>query len=140
MILTERGLAPALEALAERAPLEIDCQIELPSRPPASAEAVGYFVVAEALTNVLKYAHTDQATIRAHYEGDDLVVEMRDDGVGGADASHGTGLQGLHDRVGALDGTLDVVSSPGAGTLVRARIPCPASTRMAKPRSDAGYG
>jgi signal transduction histidine kinase len=141
MILTERGLAPALESLAERAPLKIDCEIELPSRPPASAEAVAYFVVAEALTNVLKYAQTDKATIGAHYEGDDLVVEMRDDGVGGADASQGTGLQGLRDRVGALDGTLDVVSSPGAGTLVRARIPCPASAPIAKPRSvDAGWG
>jgi signal transduction histidine kinase len=127
MILTERGLAPALESLAERAPLKIESEIELPSRPPASAEAVAYFVIAEALTNVLKYAHADQATIKAHYEGNELLVEMRDDGVGGADASQGTGLQGLRDRVGALDGELDVVSPPGAGTLVRARIPCRAS-------------
>jgi signal transduction histidine kinase len=123
-ILTERGLAPALESLAQRAPVRIACDIELPTRPPASVEAVAYFVVAEALTNVLKYANTDHAAIRAHYDGDDLVVEMKDDGVGGADASHGTGLQGLRDRVGALDGTLDVVSPSGAGTLVRARIPC----------------
>ena len=123
-ILTERGLAPALESLAQRAPIEIRCELQLPSRPPASVEAVAYFVVAEALTNVLKYAHTDEATIRARYEDEDLVVEMQDDGVGGADARHGTGLQGLRDRVGALDGTLDVVSPSGAGTLVRARIPC----------------
>jgi signal transduction histidine kinase len=141
MILTERGLAPALELLAERAPLEVECEIELPSRPPASAEAVAYFVIAEALTNVLKYAHTDRATIKAHYEGNDLVVEMRDGGVGGADASQGTGLQGLGDRVGALDGTLEVVSSAGAGTLVRARIPCPGTESIAKARSvDAGAG
>ena len=114
----------ALESLAQRAPVKIACDIELPTRPPASVEAVAYFVVAEALTNVLKYANTDHAAIRAHYDGDDLVVEMKDDGVGGAEAGHGTGLQGLRDRVGALDGTLDVVSPAGAGTLVRARIPC----------------
>jgi signal transduction histidine kinase len=140
-ILTEQGLAPALESLASRAPLEIGCEIELPSRPPASVEAVAYFVVAEALTNVLKYAHTDHATIRARYEDDDLVVEMQDDGVGGADASQGTGLQGLNDRVGALDGTLELVSPPGAGTLVRARIPCGASGLVAQERSDGSrYG
>ncbi len=123
-VLTERGLEPALESLAQRAPIEIDCELELPSRPPASVEAVAYFVVAEALTNVLKYAQTDQASLRARYEAEDLVVELQDDGVGGADASHGTGIQGLHDRVGALDGTLEVISPPGGGTLVRARIPC----------------
>ena len=132
-ILTQRGLAPALESLAARAPLTIACEIDLASRAPASVEAVAYFVVAEALTNVLKYARTDEATIRARYDGDDLVVEMQDEGVGGADAARGTGLQGLHDRVGALDGTLDVVSRPGAGTLVRARIPCPASAAQARP-------
>jgi signal transduction histidine kinase len=123
-ILTERGLAPALESLADRAPLAIDCEILLPNRPPASVEAVAYFVVAEALTNVLKYAKTGKARLTARYDGDDLIVEMQDEGVGGADASHGTGLQGLRDRVGALDGTLDVVSPVGGGTLVRARIPC----------------
>jgi signal transduction histidine kinase len=122
-ILTDRGLAPALEALASRAPLSIATEIELPERPPASAEAVAYFVVAEALTNVLKYARAEHATIRAHYEGDELIVEMQDDGVGGADEARGTGLQGLRDRVGALDGALNVASPPGSGTLVQARIP-----------------
>jgi signal transduction histidine kinase len=123
-ILTDRGLAPALESLAQRAPIKIQCDVQLPSRPAASVEAVAYFVVAEALTNVLKYADTDEATIRARYEDKDLVVEMQDDGVGGAEPGHGTGLQGLRDRVGALDGTLDVRSPSGGGTLVRARIPC----------------
>jgi signal transduction histidine kinase len=138
-ILTERGLAPALESVAERAPIKIRCEIDLPRRPPASVEAVAYFVIAEALTNVLKYAQTDQATIRARYEDEDLIVEMQDNGVGGADASQGTGLQGLRDRVGALDGTLDVLSPSGAGTLVRARIPCESeavtvNSRAASPR------
>ena len=132
-ILTERGLAAALESLAERAPVKIACDIELPTRPPASVEAVAYFVVAEALTNVLKYAHTDHAAIRAHYDGDDLVVEMKDDGVGGAEPGHGTGLQGLRDRVGALDGSLDVISPSGVGTQVRARIPCGPRSPVTQP-------
>ena len=122
-ILTARGLPPALESLAARAPLAVACEIDLPVRPPASAEAVAYFVVAEALTNVLKYAQATRATIRAHYADGDLVVEAEDDGVGGADERKGTGLQGLRDRVGALDGTLTVTSPAGRGTLVRACIP-----------------
>jgi signal transduction histidine kinase len=122
-ILTDRGLAPALDALAARAPLPIKCTVDLPDRPPPEVEAVAYFVVAEALTNVLKYAQAREAIMHARYEGDDVVVELADDGVGGADERKGTGLQGLRDRVGALDGTLEVMSDPGAGTVVRARIP-----------------
>ncbi len=122
-ILTDRGLAPALDSLASRAPLPVICEIDLPWRPPASVEAVAYFVIAEALTNVLKYAQASQATLRARYEGDDLLVALQDDGVGGADETKGTGLQGLRDRVGALEGTLSVHSPPGEGTLVQARIP-----------------
>jgi signal transduction histidine kinase len=132
-ILTDRGLGPALEALASRAPLSIGCELDLPCRPPASAEAVAYFVVAEALTNVLKYARANSGTVRACYDGDDLIVEMQDDGVGGADETRGTGLLGLRDRVGALDGTIEVVSPPNAGTLVRARIPCGAGAPAGKP-------
>ena len=123
-ILTDRGLSPALESLASRAPITVECEIDLPVRPPPSVEAVAYFVVAEGLTNVLKYAQAGRATIRARYDGDDLLVEMEDDGVGGADERKGTGLQGLRDRVGALDGTLSVTSPEGGGTLVRACIPC----------------
>ena len=122
-VLTGRGLPPALESLAARVPLAVACEIDLPSRPPASVEAVAYFVVAEALTNVLKYAQASQATIRAHYDGEDVVVETEDDGIGGADERSGSGLQGLRDRVGALDGTIEVISPDGGGTLVRARIP-----------------
>jgi signal transduction histidine kinase len=122
-ILTDRGLAAALESLAGRAPLRMDCEIDLPSRPPSSVEAVAYFVMAEALTNVLKYAKAGSAAIRARYEGDELAVEMQDDGIGGADETRGSGLQGLRDRVGALDGTLVVTSPPGEGTFVQARIP-----------------
>ncbi len=123
-ILTDRGLAAALEALVSRAPLPVAREIDLPRRPPASVEAVGYYVVAEALANVLKYAEASEATVRARYEGDDVVVELQDDGVGGADERRGSGLQGLRDRVAALDGELTVISPPGSGTLVRARVPC----------------
>jgi signal transduction histidine kinase len=122
-ILTARGLPPALESLAARAPLPVVCEIDLPARPPASVEAVAYFVAAEALTNVLKYSRASTATIRAYYDADELVIEAEDDGVGGADERKGTGLQGLRDRVGALDGALTVISPPGGGTLVRACIP-----------------
>jgi signal transduction histidine kinase len=122
-ILTDRGLAPALESLASRAPLPVSCEIDIPWRPPAAVEAVAYFVIAEALTNVLKYARANQAWLRACYEGEYLLVEMQDDGIGGADEGKGTGLQGLRDRVGALEGTLSVRSPAGEGTLVTARIP-----------------
>jgi signal transduction histidine kinase len=104
--------------------LRVACEVDLPQRPPPSVEAVAYFVVAEALTNVLKYAQAQNATIRARYDGSDLVVEMQDDGIGGVEESRGSGLQGLHDRVGALDGSLTIASPRGAGTLVQARLPC----------------
>jgi signal transduction histidine kinase len=122
-ILTDRGLAAALEALVTRAPLPIVREIDLPERPPSSVEAVGYYVVTEALTNVLKYAKANEATVCARYDGEDVVVELQDDGVGGADEREGSGLQGLRDRVAALDGELTVISPPGEGTLIRARIP-----------------
>jgi signal transduction histidine kinase len=131
-ILTDRGLAAALEALVTRAPLPVAREIDLPERPPASVEAVGYYVVTEALTNVLKYANASEATVRARYEGEDVVVELQDDGIGGADAREGSGLEGLRDRVAALDGELTVVSPPGVGTLIRARIPCYAERSRAE--------
>lgn len=136
-ILSDRGLEPALDALATRAPFAVRSEVNLGHRPPAPVEAAAYFVVAEALTNVLKYAEADLATVRAFQEGDELVVEVQDDGVGGADEAGGSGLRGLHDRVGALDGTLSVASPPGEGTLVRARIPCPAPP-PAEPDSPPG--
>ncbi len=135
-ILTDRGLQPALESLAARAPLPVACEMDLTERPPPSVEAVAYFVIAEALTNVLKYAQATRATIRARAEDGDVVVELEDDGVGGADEHRGTGLIGLRDRVGALDGTVSVASPPGEGTIVRARIP-----QRSDARPDAsGYG
>ncbi|MGI8411118.1 MAG: sensor histidine kinase [Solirubrobacteraceae bacterium] len=139
-ILSDRGLEPALSALAERAPLDVTCECELPVRPPAPVEAAAYFVIAEALTNVLKYAHASLATIRARQEGGDIVVECQDDGVGGADERGGSGLLGLGDRVGALDGTFSVISPPGAGTRVRARIPFRAAELVAEAAAGPSEG
>ena len=122
-VLTERGLGPAIAALADRSPVPVEI-VELPAeRPSSAAETTAYFTVAEALTNVAKYAQASHATVRIVTEDDCLVVEVRDDGIGGASASAGSGLSGLTDRVGAIDGTLTVDSPPGEGTLVRAVLP-----------------
>jgi signal transduction histidine kinase len=122
-ILTERGLGPAIEELANRATVPVYVE-ELPDvRLPAAAEAAAYFVVAECLANVAKYAQATEATVRARREVGRVVVEVTDDGVGGADPAAGTGLRGLADRVEALGGLLTVGSTPGAGTVVRAEIP-----------------
>jgi signal transduction histidine kinase len=122
-VLTERGLAPAIAALAARAPLPVEV-LDVPAdRLPGAAETTAYFTVAEALTNVAKYAQASVATVRVACEDADLVVEVRDDGVGGADPDGGSGLSGLADRVAACDGALSVESPPGEGTLVRAVLP-----------------
>jgi len=98
--------------------------VELPAeRLPPTAEITAYFTVSEALVNVAKYAQATHVTVRLTASEDDLAVEVRDDGIGGARATPGSGLSGLADRVGATDGTLEVVSPPGEGTLVRAVIP-----------------
>jgi PAS domain S-box-containing protein len=122
-VLTERGLAPAISALADRAPVQVDV-VEVPEdRFPAAAEATAYFTVAEALTNVAKYAEATHATVRLARENGELQIEVRDDGKGGARATPGSGLAGLADRVGALDGVLEVESPPGEGTVLRAVLP-----------------
>ena len=91
---------------------------------PEPVESAAYFVVSEALTNVAKYAEASSAAVQVARENGHVLVEVTDDGVGGADPSAGTGLRGLADRLRALDGRLEVDSSPGRGTTVRARIPC----------------
>jgi PAS domain S-box-containing protein len=135
-VLTDRGLAAAIAALATRAPVPVEI-LDLPGeRLPAVIEAAAYFTVAEALTNVAKYAQATHATVRAVYEDDRLVVEIRDDGIGGAQAGTGSGLAGLTDRLGACDGSLSVASPPGEGTLVRALLPLQAPAT----RADAAGG
>ena len=122
-VLTERGLAAAVGALAGRAAVPVEVLETPDGRLAPAVEAAAYFVVAEALTNVAKYAQASAATVTVHVARDSLVVEVRDDGVGGAAPDAGSGLRGLADRVGALDGTLTVASPPGEGTRLRAVIP-----------------
>ena len=126
-LLTERGLAPAVSALVTRATVPVEI-VELPDgRLPPVAEATAYFTVSEALTNVAKYAQATHASVRLAREDGALVVEVRDDGIGGASVGAGSGLSGLTDRVGACDGSLSVTSPPGEGTLVRAVLPVTSS-------------
>jgi signal transduction histidine kinase len=122
-VLSDHGLGPALEALASRAPVPVDV-IGVPECPLGhEIEACAYFVTAEALTNVAKYARASFASVELTLEADRLRVQVRDDGVGGADPTTGTGLRGLRDRVDALDGDLEVDSPLGGGTTVTVEVP-----------------
>ncbi len=122
-VLTEQGLEAALEVLAARAPLPVELEVRLPERLPEPIEATAYYVVSEALVNVVKHADADSARVHAERADIHALVEVADDGVGGADPSGGSGLCGLRDRVEALDGRVLVESPPGRGTLVRAEMP-----------------
>jgi signal transduction histidine kinase len=123
-ILSEAGLNAAIESLAVRTPIPVEVHAE-EVRYPDAAEATAYFVVAEALTNVARYASATHATVTVRATDAALLVDVRDDGIGGADASGGSGLRGLQDRVAAVGGTFEVESPHGGGTLVRAVIPVP---------------
>ncbi len=124
-VLTERGLQPAVEALATRAPLPVVVGLTLgEDRLPAPVEAAAYYVVAEALTNVAKYARATEVSVAVERSNGHARIEVRDDGVGGAAADGGSGLRGLADRVEALGGRLVVDSPVGCGTTLRAEIPC----------------
>jgi signal transduction histidine kinase len=122
-ILTQGGLAYALEALAARSPLPVEVDAT-PERFTPEVEATAYFVACEALTNVVKHASASQASIQARRDNGTLVIEVVDDGSGQAEPNGGSGLRGLTDRVEALGGRLLVESRPGSGTLVRGVIPC----------------
>ncbi|HEY7485800.1 MAG TPA: sensor domain-containing protein [Streptosporangiaceae bacterium] len=124
-ILTDRGLDAALSALAARAPVPVDVGVDLPGdRPPAAVESIAYFVVAESLTNVAKYARATRATVRVFRDSNWIVVEITDNGVGGATNLPGGGLSGLADRAAGIDGILSVNSPPGGPTVIRADLPC----------------
>jgi signal transduction histidine kinase len=124
-ILTDHGLDAGVHALAGRAPIPVEVCCELDGKPPAPVEAAAYYVVAEALTNIAKYAHASGARVSIEQAGERLEVEVADDGVGGAVPAAGgaSGLRGLADRVEALGGRLLVDSEPGRGTTVRAELP-----------------
>ena len=123
VILSEAGLGPALVSLAERSPIPATVAAAPPDRLPARVEETAYYVASEALTNAAKHAHATAVTISARRSGGGLLVEIGDDGVGGADPN-GSGLRGLADRVAALDGRLQVRSPTGEGTCVTAELPC----------------
>ncbi len=121
-VLTDRGLTAAVDALVGRSPVHVDTDLPDDRLPPA-VEAAAYYVIAEALTNVAKYASARSVTVQVETHDGIVEVTVSDDGVGGADPLGGSGLRGLADRVAALDGTLSVESPSGGGTCVRAEIP-----------------
>jgi signal transduction histidine kinase len=121
-VLSRGGLRAGIETLVGRVKLPVSVDVTA-DRFPETVEATAYFIVAEALTNVVKHADAGSADIRALVDGDALHVEVSDDGVGGAHVNGGSGLLGLSDRAAALNGELRVRSAPGAGTVVRVRLP-----------------
>lgn len=123
-VLFDRGLAPAREGLARRAPLPVELDRMPTERLSERIESTAYFVVAEALTNVAKYARASHARASVRRESGAVLVEVSDDGLGGANPANGSGLRGLLDRVAALDGRLEIDSPRGRGTTVRVKIPC----------------
>jgi signal transduction histidine kinase len=123
-ILTDRGLPAAVTELMGRSLVPVDVDIELSVRLPDEVEAAAYFVACEALSNITKHSRAENAAVRGRLDGDLLVLEIRDDGVGGAEISRGTGLVGLADRVSVVDGRLSLSSPQGGPTLLRVEIPC----------------
>jgi signal transduction histidine kinase len=123
-VLTGHGLAVALESLAGRAAVPVRLGVEIDGRLPESVEVAAYYVVAESLTNISKHARATDARVGVARANGDLVVEIVDDGIGGADTENGFGIRGLADRVEALGGRLRVWTPVGGGTRVKAEIPC----------------
>ncbi|HEX2274396.1 MAG TPA: histidine kinase [Acidimicrobiales bacterium] len=123
-ILTQEGLDPALAFLAERSPLPVKVNVCLERRLPQDVEATAYFVVSEALTNAAKHSGASSIAVEGRFQDGRLVIDVIDNGRGGADGHRGSGLQGLADRLATLDGRLTVDSPEGGGTRLRAEIPC----------------
>ncbi|MEV8443341.1 sensor domain-containing protein [Actinosynnema sp. NPDC051121] len=123
-VLTDRGLPAALGELADRAAIPVTVEADLADRLPAPVETIAYFVVAEALTNVAKHSGADRASVTAALRDGALVVDVSDDGVGGANPAHGTGLTGLADRAAVVNGRMFLSSPAGGPTLVRVELPC----------------
>ncbi|GGS30015.1 sensor domain-containing protein [Streptomyces griseoviridis] len=123
-VLADYGLQAAVADAADRSPVPVDLALDLPGRLPGAVESAAYFVVCEALANIARHSGAERAEVRGGHAGGRLVLEIRDDGHGGADAERGSGLTGLADRVSVLDGRLALSSPPGGPTLLRVEIPC----------------
>jgi signal transduction histidine kinase len=104
--------------------VSVDVSVELDERPPVAVESIAYFIVAESLTNVAKHSGATEASVRAVRAGDRVVIEVNDNGTGGAEARKGGGLAGLADRAATIDGTISVESPLGGPTTIRAELPC----------------
>jgi signal transduction histidine kinase len=135
-ILSRGGLAPALGTLARRATVPVELEVDVEQRLSEEVEVAVYFVVSEALANAGKYAQASRTDVSLVRSGDEIVVLIRDDGVGGADRTRGSGLVGLADRVEALGGSLAVRSEPGHGTSVTARLPLDLEAREGRGRGS----
>jgi signal transduction histidine kinase len=123
-VVSGHGLAVALEQLVARAPVPVRISVEIEGRLPEAIEMAAYYLIAESLANIGKYAQASSATVELARSNGDLHVEVADDGIGGADTERGSGLRGLADRVEALGGQLQVWSPHGGGTRLKAEIPC----------------
>jgi signal transduction histidine kinase len=123
-VLTDRGLDAALSALAARCPVPVTVEVEVEPRPSQTIEAIAYFVVAEALTNVARHANANTASVVVRRDDGTVRIVVLDDGRGGADIDKGTGLLGLADRVSGVDGRLHVDSPPGGPTVLTVELPC----------------
>jgi signal transduction histidine kinase len=124
VILEDRGLDAALSAVVARSQVPVSLDVQMAKRPPPAVESTAYFVVNEALTNIARHARATRAHVSIARAGDRLVVEVRDDGIGGADAAGGSGLQGLRDRVAGLGGSMYVISPAGGPTTISVELPC----------------
>ena len=123
-VVSGHGLEVALEQLAARAPVPVRLRVTIGSRLPERLEVAAFYLVSEGLVNIAKHAHALTATVDVERINGNVVIEVLDDGVGGADSERGSGLRGMADRVEALDGRLQVWTPRGGGTRLRAEMPC----------------
>lgn len=123
-VLTDRGLNDAISALAGQTPVDVEVESRLDQRLPAAVESTAYFIVAEALTNIARHSNANHARIAMRLDGDTLIIDINDDGIGGADPSRGTGLAGMSDRAAALDGSVTITSPAGGPTNIHVELPC----------------
>jgi signal transduction histidine kinase len=123
-VLTDRGLDAALSGLAGRSPVPVTVSVDVEPRCSPTIEAIAYFVVSEALANVAKHARATRAAVIVQRRGDRVLVQVSDDGAGGANADAGSGIAGLRDRVGGVDGTLEITSPAGGPTTLAVEMPC----------------